>query len=645
MAQRGKYPLLASANLVRQSQLRAVPEQRDWQTRAWEFFDLVGEARFAAQWIGNALSRCRLYVGMPDEDGAGTPEPLGDDEDDSSSGGDVRARIPLDELFGGATGHPEMLSRMALHLTVPGESYLIAWDGVDDATGERVRRWMVASSEEFTRNGNNVRIRLPETDKQVQIKLDSSTVIRLWRPHPRRHWEADSPMRAALPILKELVGLDAHIAATVDSRLAGAGLLLLPESATLPAAMNGDENTTPLHEDPAMATLIDAMVTPIGNRDSAAAVVPIIARVPDAAAGKWEYITFSTKLDEKIRELREASIRRFATVVDIPAEVMSGAASNSAGTVSRWGMWKIEESAIKLHVEPLLGLICDALTTQYLWPALTALGIADPCSYVIWYDVSELVLRPNRGPEAQNLYDAGGLVSGKTVRRSNGFSEDDKPDTEEAQRILLMQLAEKGVDPLLVAPYLKKLGIDLELPEPAAPAPPGRPEQQPGQQPGDLGPGTRDEGRPPNPTRLPTRPEPLPAHPDSDEVTAAASAVEPPVEPAGLHLAAVEFAAMRALELAGKRLLNNSNRSWRGQLRRVEPWEIHTQIPVPNPDDVLEGAYALMHRCIPDQPRLHEVVDTYVRERLSSQNSHDRELLFTMLAKAGCLPGLSRAVA
>ncbi len=587
---------------MKQSSLRPIPEQRDWQTQAWDYYDRVGELRFAAQWVSNALSRCRLYVGTPSGTvGATAPLPLDRVED-----ADPLASVPLDELFGGGAGHSEMLARLALHLTVPGESYLIGFD--DKVTKER--RWLVASSEEFTRNSTKqFRVRLPESDVQMVVDVENSIVIRLWRPHPRRAWEADSPVRAALSVLKELVDLTAHITATVESRLAGAGVWLLPEGATLPAPLT--QQGEPLHADPAMATLIDAMVTPISNRDSAAAVVPIIVRIPDNAVGKSEYIKFWTPLDDRIQELREASIRRFATIVDIPAEVMTGAASDT----NHWGMWKIEESALKLHISPLLGLICDAITTQYLWPALEALGVSDPEKYVVWYDDSELVQRPNRGPEAQNLYETGGLVGGATVRRSNGFSEDDAPDEEERRRILLTQLATKGIDPLLVKPYLDELGITLDVPEAEA----------------DEA-GTRVMGRPVKPTRLPTRPEVMPEGTgDAPDLVSSGSPLD------RMTIAALEIGAMRALELAGKRLLNNSNRQWKGQLRRVDAWEIHTQIQATDLDHLLEGAYSLVDQCMPDAPCVRSVIDSYVRERLMTQQAHDRDLLLARLAVAGCL--------
>lgn len=595
--------LLASAVRISMSKVSAIPAQRDWQVRAWEYFDAVGELRFASQWIGNALSRCGLDVRINlADDGRTDPVALSDAPDS-----DPRAATALGELFGGATGHAEMLSRLATHLSVVGESYIIGWD---PPTGER--RWLVSSSDEVKRAPNGtLRVRLPEDDKWATVDPLKATVIRLWRRHPRRAWEADSPVRAALPVLKELVDLSAHIAATVESRLAGAGLLLLPDSAVLPSPLTQDGQ--PLHEDQAMATLIDAMVTPITNRDSAAAVVPIIARIPADAIAKVQWLTFSTPLDQKIQDLREASIRRFSAIVDIPAEVMTGMAE-----ANRWNAWKISEDAIRIHLEPLLGLICTALTTQYLWPALIAMGVENPKSYTIWYDASNLIQRPNRGPEAQNLHEKR-LIRAKTVREANGFTDADAPDETEERRSLLVQLALSGVDPYLVAPYLAALGIPLDLPE----LPQATEEA-----------GTRERGRPPNPTRLVTRPDPLPTNTDREERTAVVASLHG--GGSRLDFAAVELTALRALELSGKRLLNNSNRAFKGTLRRVDPWEIHTQIPATNPDELLDGAYTLLEKCVPDEPQLRSAIDAYVRECLTQQWLHDPHRLLAALCDAGC---------
>src|SRR3546814_15969461 len=74
---------------------------------------------------------------------------------------------------------------------------------------------------------------------------------------------------------------------------------------------------------------MDAMITPIRDRSSAAAVVPLTVPIPDdgtgrAAADYVHFQTFSTPSDEERRELREEAIRRLALGQDAPPEVLLG---------------------------------------------------------------------------------------------------------------------------------------------------------------------------------------------------------------------------------------------------------------------------------------------------------------------------------
>lgn len=104
------------------------------------------------------------------------------------------------------------------------------------------------------------------------------------------------------------------------------------------------------------------------------------------------------------------------------------------------------------------------------------------------------------------------------------------------------------------------------------------------------------------------------------------------------EIAAMEFAALRALELAGNRQLTGGSRGIRGKLKDVPAWEIHTRVPVINPDKALERAYDLLRACLPGDDGLYEAIDSYVRERLATQVSHDRLRLLAMLSDAGCFP-------
>jgi hypothetical protein len=600
--------LVSAATLIRQSSLRDVAKRRPWQTQAWEFYDEVGELHSATGWLAHSLSRCKLYVGeLPDDRTEGDPKPTIDE----------KAQQPLDELFGGTAGHPQMLSRFAIHLTVPGESYLIGLDlDTPDEDGERdpqptpvgpegqplvqgTRRWLVASNDEFETKDGKVTVQLPDSDRKVKVDLDRSTVIRLWRPHARRAWDADSPARACLGALRELVTASARINADLESRLAGAGLLVMPASASVARTSTADQADaadTDLVDDPDYAALIDAMVTPISDRDSASAVVPILVRVDDQAVDKVKHITFATPLDAKVQELRESAIKRLALGLDVPPEVLLGFTD-----ANHWTGWQIEESAVKLSVEPLLTLIVNALTDNYLRPALGAIGVTNPDRFVIWYDVSELVLRPNRFEQALKLWHEG-LVSSAAVLREGGFGEDDVPKDVEAARHLLLRLVMANVSPDVARPYLLALGMQ-------APPPTANPEIGPAA-PVDEQPAVDPDGRD------------LPATPGNP-----ADGEPGPVETAAVARAAgLELAVMRALEIAGKRLLSGAGRQYRGSVPGPS-WTIHTHPDLRaregQLDQLLAGAYdTLLASPLGQAPDAVDLVDGYVRDLLLAGVAH-----------------------
>lgn len=629
--------LVSAATLVSRSSLAGIAKAKPWQQAAWEMYDEIGELHSAVGWLAHSLSRARLYVADMPEGGAPEGDPAPTDN--------TIAIAALDELFGGAAGHPQMLSRFAIHLTVPGESYLIGLDidaadatdgdqgppqptpvgpdGMPAADGPR-RRWLVASKDEFETNGSKVTVRLPDSDRQVEVDLDHSTVIRLWRPHARRAWDADSPTRACLPALRELVTTSARINADLESRLAGAGILVMPASATVARqgqADNGDDGEQ-LVDDADYATLIEAMVTPISDRDSASAVVPILVRVDDSAVDKVKHISFATPLDGNVQGLREAAIKRLALGLDVPPEVLLGLTD-----ANHWTGWQIEESAVKLSVEPLLTLIVNALTEQYLRPAIRALGITDPERYGIWYDVSELVLRPNRFEQALKLWHEG-LVGAAAVLREGGFAPEDMPNTVEQARHLLLQLVQANVSPDVARPYLLALGLpapaalDGEVGDAAPAAPPPAID-------GDVA----DDRSLPDTPGNPDSGQPGPV----EATVASAATVVPAADVAALRAAALELAVLRALEIAGKRLLSAAGRQYRGQVSGPA-WSLHTHPSLrarpEQLDELLRGAYDTLHASpIGQAPGAVDLVDGYCRELLLAGVPHHATYLATAIAQ------------
>lgn len=505
--------LLAAASLIDPGNWGTLPGIQPWQAEGWNYHDLLPELHTGTRWISNALSRVRLYVGVPDPDGTGDADPV-DPEDNEATGADPRARQPLEQLFNGPSGQSQMMARLGAHFTVPGESIVCGWT---DADGEP--RWHVASNEEITVNGGVIQLNLDGTDRptsRITISArngeQTGMALRLWRPHHRYYWMADSPVRSLLGTCKTLNGAHAHVAASLESRLAGAGALFLPNSARVPGATPQPDGK-PLHADPDTAAFIDAMATPLRNPNSAAALVPLLVRMADDAIGKIQYMRFSSPLDERILEIREADQRRLAMGLDMPMEELLGKSD-----LNHWSSWQVSEEAVKMFIAPLCEVICAALTERYLRPSLTRLGVEQPERYVIAFDTSQLTQRPNRTPEAQELHDRK-LISDDALRREANFGDDDAPGDEELHRRLIQEMALKGIPFENARPWLQALGIDIPdipvtissapAPAPGASAPDEDTDEPPAEegtpaQPGPPNtPGSPDNTTPPGPRAAP----------------------------------------------------------------------------------------------------------------------------------------------
>lgn len=615
--------VLASAALISREQIRSVVGRRqEWQAQGWEWYRKVPELKSGIRWAANGLSRARLYIGKIDPDGSSKPIPI-----DAAGGDDMTPEIaakllaPLEDLAGGQLGQGEMLRRLSVHLDIPGESYLVGYD--DPKT--MARTWTVCSPSEITTTGggSGFRIQLPDSQQaRLDLTLDTSTLIRLWRPDDEYAYLPDSPLQGLQEPLREIEGLTAHILATVDSRLAGAGLGIISDD-VVPATPQQSDGPNPLHSDPVTASLIEAAAASLRDRDSAAALVPLLLRVPGSVEGKFDWTSFATKLDDQVLPLREAAIKRLAIGLDMPPEVLTGLAD-----VNHWNAWEISDDAIKIHHEPKLGLICAALTSQYFRAAWEALGVPDPGRFACWYNVADLKQRPNRSPETLQAVQLG-LIGSEAARRELGFADEDAPTAEERNRALVQALVTAA--PALAPNLLPYLGITL--PETATVT--------------DTSDSTPGGG-----STVPAasaRPAITPASPPASDAASAPSTgrPEPPQRPitasaaptgSDWRLRCLDLAVRRALGRAGQWLLNNGGRSLRGRFRGTSHDEIylHLRAEEHQLDGMLASAYREFHASTPGEDCLHRAVDLYVRRLLLTGIAHESAHLAEVLASADC---------
>jgi len=424
-----------------------------WQAEAWEYYDAIGEIKYAFNLVASVVSRIRIYAAVID-DPSETPISVRQSElvDDRLGAAAERALARLNSAYGGQAG---LLRDAALNLAVAGECYLVQMPA---KPSQRLpESWDIRSVDEVTtdpRGGFNV-IGRREQSTTTQggtgnaSKLGKDAFVgRIWRSHPRFSDEADSSLRGLLDLCAELLLLNRTFRATARSRL-NAGALYLPDGLSVASQGDGDfpydsedgigpNFTAEEAEDEFEEQLMDAMTTPIRDEESASAVVPLIIRGPAELGDKIKQFKFERSFDPQLAERSDRVLERILQGLDVPKDVVTGLAN-----VKYSNAMQIDESLYKAHIEPLMLLIADALTVVYLRPYLIANGYeeAQVNKIVVWYDPSAIATRNDRATDADAGFDRM-AVSANTWRRAHGFSDADAPTPKE---LSIRLLQERGV--------------------------------------------------------------------------------------------------------------------------------------------------------------------------------------------------------
>lgn len=451
---------------------------------AWRQYDICGELHFATTWLANSVGRCRITINEIDDNGR--------------VGAETEEKEIL-AMFAGLLQNPGMQAELLVNgtknLTIAGDGWTL---GESNPESGLFDEWCFLSTREVSIGMDGNAIVKDENGVPRVVDLNDNLLLRTHRPHPEEWRRADSPTRAALPILRELEELSKYLFATINSRLAGAGILAMPSEMTFP----DPKSELQPGETPFMATLAEGMLTPIEDMGNVAALVPIVIQAPrDAISGIQWIVNPNGVLSTVISELRKAAIGRLALSLDLSPDTLFG-----SGNSSRWGQWTTEEQSVKFHIEPVMIILCSALTTGWLTPTLEVAELIKPGGkrYVFWYDATDLVQRPDQGARALDLYDRGEL-SGAALIRETGFTPDDAPlgpEREVRNLLKVVSLAPAVVDQLLPA-LMDALGLGHIKLAPIAP-PDGTPPQ-------DNAPSANPDSRP-----MPTEPKKPKTSPNKD---------------------------------------------------------------------------------------------------------------------------------
>jgi hypothetical protein len=568
---------------------------REWQGDAWDAYDITGQGRFVANSVANAISRCRLYIAKLDPD---TGEILGEADD-------PRLQPFISSPLGTGNRRRENLRLAALNLFVAGEYYLVGEAARPGAEGSR-DKWYIVSSFDFDRKGTQGDKAFKVTRPQmvgggVAVLVPGRDVIcRVWTPHPKHATEADSPFRAALPDLSILATIRKREAAELDSRLTGAGIMMWPQSVDF--GKGGVKGFTD--------RLIDHAGEIVADPAHPNSLIPEMVTMHGEDIEKVRVINFWSEVSNVLGDLTERKVLSLAQSMDAPVSMTLGTSESN-----HWSEWLQAEETITTHYDPILSRNADAFTNVYLHPGIERQDDGlNPDEYTYAFDTSPLRIRGDRLGDDMNLWDRT-LISDEALRTSAGRTDDDAPTTDEARTRFMRELVKANPQLITDPAVVTLLGFGtppVVIDGAAAPAP--------------------------TPTTAPAVEERPAAGPPAQS-GAAAPPERPALTAAAGGLAAVANAVViRALEVAGGRLVKTYSRSD----DRTTVYTALARTPEENQiTNALDGAW----RHLPDHlatlgagtdaDAVERALDTYTRHLLRNKRPHNPAALAALLDLGG----------
>ncbi len=416
-----------------------------WQDTLWDYYrDGVGAFKFGIRWHSQMMSRVKLVAALQ--------KPTGEDPEPITDGPVSDAMLAF---FNGISGQSEYMGEIDTQMQIAGEGYVV---GKLVAPG--FYEWSVKSATEIDvvggRGKRNVTQlwRVQVEEDRWEILPEDSYVFRQWFRDPERSWRPDSPARGALKELKLIDLFERRLMSQSVSRLAMNGFLLYAQEITFPANPKFADQP-----DPFIAELLDIAERAIDNPASALAALPLPIKLPSEHFDKFKHVPFSNPFDEKTMEILDGLYDKLSIAMNMPKEVVTG-----MGSTSHWNAWTLSEEGIETHIKPDAEAYCRGLTSAYLHPWLRAAGLPISTSegtYIVWYDTEKLDTQPNLAEAADSAFDRD-QISGDAYRSAKGFTENDKPTTDQLFEQILLKLIQK--DPTMAQSIIKALvNKDVEI--------------------------------------------------------------------------------------------------------------------------------------------------------------------------------------
>ncbi|QBP32670.1 portal protein [Mycobacterium phage Cepens] len=537
--------------------------RQPWQEEAWRFTKCVGELGYFVRWRSNACAQVRLIASSIDPE-TGLPTGSVDEKDENAK----RVVELVQQIAGGPLGQKSLIKRAAACLTVTGELWICILQRPEGERWYAVTKNEIKASQKIVeypdgRKAASVAIQLPDRELH-DYDPNNDAMFRVWNEAFDDATEADSPVRAVLPVLAEIEHATKKINNADRSRLLNNGLLMVPSEASLPDnAPDGTTNGSRRVATSLQKMLVQAATTVTQDENSLVSVLPIVAAAPGEHLGKIAHIEFSKEATKTAVEIRTDSIGRLAMGLDVSPERLLGMGNNS----NHWSAYLLADEDVKLHVNPVLEVLVQAIQQAVIAPMLQKEGI-DPNKYTLWFDASRLTADPDITDEAKDAFTSG-AIRGEAFVKALGLPADARYDMKTEEGLAEWARDRVSEDPRLL-PMLAQLIPELKDRTFTDIAP--------------TDDSTSDDG-----------------YTDSDAATEEPDTeTNDPTEPA--YAIAEDLLVNRALELAAKRRIHTNDRLTHARLRHLPVHERNRHLPPVSPDkiaklvegwdDILTSSYA-----------------------------------------------------
>lgn len=395
-----KLPLTAAAGGVitggSPASIEAIMRRtEDWQMRVLAYQDSVPEVSHAGTFVENTSSKVKFVA----------------------TGDAANAQAITDELKYFPTG------RAARNLFLIGEVIV----GYKYDEEKRATVWKSWGKRDYKYKGDAYPLEVRGKDNKWKILGSEWKWFRIWRPDPSEMYAAYSGHKAMLDLLEALYVHQLADTAVATSRLAGAGILYIPndEFTDVPDLDGGEpEPGSQAHFE---HRLRDAMSDSLTNRKAQDAVVPLVMFGSAEYGDAIKHVLMERRDDaEAFANRMEAYRKRYGAGIELPEEVITG-----MGKTNHWAGWKVDQNTWSYYLEPLISIIAEAIEQNFAQPVAEQLGSS--ADIEIELDATKVIVKPDRTDAAIRLFMAGAL-SAEGALEAAGFDVSQKANGSDQPR-------------------------------------------------------------------------------------------------------------------------------------------------------------------------------------------------------------------